>query len=156
MTGGVAVVLGRTGRNVAAGMSGGIGYFLDLDEARLNTEMVDALAPTEADLEFLKGLISRHYEETESAVAAALLADWEAARTRFTKVLPRDYARVIAAREQAETDGLDEATTTVRMMEAARWAAHPLLWPPVGNLCIHRLLTVYTVATCASARTYDT
>jgi glutamate synthase (NADPH/NADH) large chain len=120
MTGGVAVVLGPTGRNVAAGMSGGIGYFLDLNPDLLNTEMVDALAPTAADLEFLKGLITRHVEETESAVAAALLADWAAARTRFTKVLPRDYARVIAAREQAETDGLDEATTTVRMMEAAR------------------------------------
>ena len=120
MTGGVAVVLGPTGRNVAAGMSGGIGYFLDLNTDLLNTEMVDALAPTDADLEFLKGLINRHYEETESVVAATLLAGWEAARTRFTKVLPRDYARVIAAREQAETDGLDEATTTVRMMEAAR------------------------------------
>jgi len=120
MTGGVAVVLGPTGRNVAAGMSGGIGYFLDLNTELLNTEMVDGLVPTEADLEFLRGLITRHLEETESAVAAALLADWAVARTRFTKVLPRDYARVIAAREQAETDGLDEATTTVRMMEAAR------------------------------------
>ena len=69
MTGGVAVVLGTTGRNVAAGMSGGIGYFLDLDRDRLNTEMVDALEPTTADLEFLRGLVIRHHEETESAVA---------------------------------------------------------------------------------------
>jgi glutamate synthase (NADPH/NADH) large chain len=116
----VAVVLGKTGRNVAAGMSGGIGYFLDLDESLLNTEMVDALVPSEADLEFLHGLVVRHYEETESAVAAYLLDDWEAACDRFTKVLPRDYARVLAAREQAEFEGLDEATLTSRMMEAAR------------------------------------
>ncbi|HLL64023.1 MAG TPA: glutamate synthase subunit alpha, partial [Propionibacteriaceae bacterium] len=120
MTGGVAVVLGPTGRNVAAGMSGGIGYFLDLDVDRLNTELVDALEPSKADLEFLRGLVVRHYEETESTVAERLLADWAATGPRFTKVLPRDYARVLAAREQAESDGLDEATLTDRMMEAAR------------------------------------
>ena len=120
MTGGVAVVLGRTGRNVAAGMSGGIGYFLDLDQARLNVEMVDALHPSEADLEFLHGLIRRHHEETESAVAAGLLADWKTAARRFTKVLPRDYARVLAAREQAQSEGLDEDALTSKMMEAAK------------------------------------
>ena len=120
MTGGVAVVLGRTGRNVAAGMSGGIGYFLDLDESLLNTEMVDALRPSEADLEFLRGLVRRHHEETESTVAAELLAEWENAGRRFTKVLPRDYARVLAAREQAESEGLDEDALTSKMMEAAR------------------------------------
>ena len=119
MTGGVAVVLGPTGRNVAAGMSGGIGYFLDLDESRLNTELVDALGPTDADLELVRSLITEHHAETDSAVAARLLDDWDAATVRFTKVLPRDYARVVAAREQAEVDGLDEATTTKQMMEAA-------------------------------------
>jgi glutamate synthase (NADPH/NADH) large chain len=82
--------------------------------------MVDALVPSEADLEFLRSLVVRHYEETESAVAAYLLDDWETACDRFTKVLPRDYARVLAAREQAESEGLDEATLTTRMMEAAR------------------------------------
>ncbi len=119
MTGGIAVVLGPTGRNVAAGMSGGIGYFLDLDPALLNTEMVDALEPSEADLEMVKQLVVRHQEETDSGVAARLLADWDNVAGRFTKVLPRDYARVLAAREQAESEGLDEATTTTRMMEAA-------------------------------------
>ncbi len=120
MTGGVAVVLGATGRNVAAGMSGGIGYFLDLDESRLNTELVDALGPTDADLELLQQILVKHEAETGSAVAQALLADWDAATVRFTKVLPRDYARVIAAREQAEVDGLDEETMTTRMMDAAK------------------------------------
>jgi glutamate synthase (NADPH) large chain len=119
MTGGIAVVLGKTGRNVAAGMSGGIGYFLDLDFDRLNTEMVDALPPSNADLDLVQELVTRHYEETDSAVAKDLLADWAASARRFTKVLPRDYARVLAAREQAESEGLDEAMTTSRMMEAA-------------------------------------
>jgi glutamate synthase (NADPH/NADH) large chain len=119
MTGGIAVVLGRTGRNVAAGMSGGIGYFLDLDPTLLNTEMVDALIPSDADLEFVKKLIVRHREETGSEVAESLLADWWSAARRFTKVLPRDYARVLAAQQEAESEGLDEAETTSKMMEAA-------------------------------------
>jgi glutamate synthase (NADPH/NADH) large chain len=119
MTGGVVVVLGKTGRNVAAGMSGGIGYFFDLDLDKLNTEMVDPLAPSDADLELIKNLVNRHFEETESAVAERLLADWQGSARRFTKVLPRDYARVLRAREEAKSEGLDEATTTSRMMEAA-------------------------------------
>jgi glutamate synthase (NADPH/NADH) large chain len=119
MTGGIAVVLGKTGRNVAAGMSGGIGYFLDLDPTLLNTEMVDALVPSDADLELLKNLITRHHEETGSDVAESLLTSWHASARRFTKVLPRDYARVVAAREQGESEGLDEAVITSKMMEAA-------------------------------------
>jgi glutamate synthase (NADPH/NADH) large chain len=119
MTGGVAVVLGKTGRNVAAGMSGGIGYFLDLDPTLLNTEMVDALVPSDADLELLKKLVVQHREETGSDVAESLLVNWRSAARRFTKVLPRDYARVLAARQQGESDGLDEAMITSKMMEAA-------------------------------------
>jgi glutamate synthase (NADPH) large chain len=119
MTGGVAVVLGKTGRNVAAGMSGGIGYFLDLDLGKLNTEMVDPLEPSDADLELIKKLVTRHFEETESTVAERLLADWGTTARRFTKVLPRDYARVLAAQEQGKSEGLDEAAITTRMMEAA-------------------------------------
>ena len=119
MTGGLVAVLGSTGRNVAAGMSGGTAYFLDLDSSLLNTEMVDALELSPADQDEVKHLVTRHFEETESAVAESLLTDWETAVDRFTKVLPRDYARVLAARDQAEREGLDEATTTTRMMEAA-------------------------------------
>ena len=105
MTGGLAVVLGPTGRNVAAGMSGGTAYFLDLDTSLLNTEMVDALELSPADQDQLKHLVNRHFEETESAVAERLLADWGSSVGRFTKVLPRDYARVLAARDQAEARG---------------------------------------------------
>ncbi|SDT40747.1 glutamate synthase large subunit [Microlunatus soli] len=119
MTGGTVLVLGPTGRNFAAGMSGGVAYVLDLDPDRLNTELVDRSKPTEADRDLLKSLITRHQEETGSVVAERLLADWGMTVTRFTKVLPRDYARVLAARQQAETEGLDEVTTTARMMEAA-------------------------------------
>jgi glutamate synthase (NADPH/NADH) large chain len=119
MTGGVALVLGATGRNVAAGMSGGLGYFLDLDQTRLNTEMVDPLPLDDDDVELVRRLVTRHQEETDSAVAARLLADWDVAKTRFTKVLPRDYARVLRAREQAAAEGLDDAATTIKMMEAA-------------------------------------
>jgi glutamate synthase (NADPH/NADH) large chain len=120
MTGGIAVILGPTGRNVAAGMSGGIGYVLDLDESLLNAELVDALPLGEADAELLRGLVVRHHEETGSDVAAGLLLDWSASAGRFTKVLPREYARVVAAREQAESEGLDDADTTLKMMAAAR------------------------------------
>ena len=68
MTGGVALVLGPTGRNIAAGMSGGVAYFLDLDRGRLNTDLVDAHDPTAADLETIHHLVTRHAEETDSAV----------------------------------------------------------------------------------------
>ncbi len=119
MTGGEVVILGGTGRNVAAGMSGGVAYILDLARNRLNTGLVDALPLAEADLRRLHELVVRHAEETGSAVAAALLAGWENAQARFTKVLPRDYARVLAAAELARAAGLDETATTARMMAAA-------------------------------------
>ena len=77
MTGGRVVVLGPTGRNFAAGMSGGIAYVLDLNPARLNREMVDIDPLDEADLEFLREVVARHHAETGSAVAARLLASWD-------------------------------------------------------------------------------
>ncbi|SFQ35074.1 glutamate synthase (NADPH/NADH) large chain [Amycolatopsis arida] len=117
MTGGRAVVLGPTGRNVAAGMSGGIAYVLDLDPAQVNTEMVDLMAPEAEDLAWLKDVVRRHHEETRSAVAASLLGDWPRRSASITKVMPRDYARVLAAARAARAAGrdVDEA-----MMEAAR------------------------------------
>ncbi|MFT4218622.1 MAG: glutamate synthase large subunit [Micropruina sp.] len=118
MTGGEVLILGGTGRNFAAGMSGGVAYVLDLNRDRLNTEMVDPLEPTEADLARIRQLLTKHAEETGSAVAERLLALDDLA-TRFTTVLPRDYARVLAARAEAERAGLDEVATTAMMMEAA-------------------------------------
>src|SRR5271165_1646475 len=107
MTGGRVAVLGPVGRNFAAGMSGGIAYLLDPDPVRVNTEMADLEPLTAADGEFLHELIGRHQAETGSAVAAALLADWEASLPRFARVMPRDYKRVLSAASRAERDGLD-------------------------------------------------
>lgn len=117
MTGGVVVVLGQTGRNFAAGMSGGYAFVLDLDEGRVNPELVD-LGPVKGDaVEELKDLVTRHAEETGSTVAAALLEDWDTALGRFTEVMPRDYKRVLDARAEALEEGLDEDQANARIME---------------------------------------
>jgi glutamate synthase (NADPH/NADH) large chain len=117
MTGGRAVILGRTGRNVAAGMSGGVGFVLDLKSARVNTEMVELEPLTDSDEKWLRETIHEYFEETESEVAQQLLSDWEAAVARFTKIMPRDYKRVLEAQAQAEAEGRDVLDA---VMEAAR------------------------------------
>ena len=118
MTGGRVVVLGPTGRNFAAGMSGGVAFVLDLDQDRVNHELVE-LAPVDGEAaEELASIVRRHHEETASAVAETLLADWESAVRRFTEVMPTDYKTVVAAKEKAEQEGLSEDETATRMMEA--------------------------------------
>jgi len=107
MTGGRVVVLGPTGRNVAAGMSGGVAYLLDLDTRRLNTEMVDLDPLDEDDRTLLRDVVTRHAAETASTVAAGLLAEWDTAVERFSKIMPRDYKRVLEAARLAERDGID-------------------------------------------------
>jgi glutamate synthase (NADPH/NADH) large chain len=107
MTGGRVIVLGATGRNVAAGMSGGVAYFLDLDTARVNTEMVDLEPLDHDDQSVLRATISRHAAETGSTVAASLLADWDRAVGRFAKIMPRDYKRVLEAAKEAAEAGVD-------------------------------------------------
>ncbi|MBW8481086.1 glutamate synthase large subunit [Actinomadura parmotrematis] len=107
MTGGRAVIIGRTGRNLAAGMSGGIAYVLDLVPERVNPDMVDLEGLTDEDAAYVHGLVERHHAETGSAAAARLLEDWAAARTRFTKIMPRDYRRVLEAAETARAEGRD-------------------------------------------------
>jgi glutamate synthase (NADPH/NADH) large chain len=101
------VILGATGRNVAAGMSGGIAYVLDLDPGNVNGEMVDVEELDGIDREFLREIVARQQAETDSTVAAALLADWDNALTRFAKVMPRDYKRVMAAAKAAAEAGED-------------------------------------------------
>jgi glutamate synthase (NADPH) large chain len=118
MTGGRVVVLGGIGRNFAAGMSGGIAYVLDLDPSRVNTEMVELEPLSAADEEIVHALLRRHLEETESAVAARLLAGWDAGATpAFTKVMPRDYKRVLEAEAAARREGRD-------VLEAIMEATH--------------------------------
>jgi glutamate synthase domain-containing protein 3 len=100
MTGGHVVVLGPTGRNFAAGMSGGIAYVLDLDGGfadRCNRELVD-FDPFEAgDAERVRALVAEHLERTGSPVAARVLAEWERLAPAFVKVMPRDYKAAMAA-----------------------------------------------------------
>jgi glutamate synthase domain-containing protein 2/glutamate synthase domain-containing protein 1/glutamate synthase domain-containing protein 3 len=105
MTGGRVVVLGPTGRNFAAGMSGGVAYVYDVDRrftSRCNTELVDLDPLTDEDAHELRILIKEHAQLTGSIVARNVLASWEVARQRFVKVMPRDYKRALA--ETAERD----------------------------------------------------
>jgi glutamate synthase (NADPH/NADH) large chain len=116
MTGGRVVVLGKTGRNFAAGMSGGYAFVLDLKDYRVNQEMVDLTPVEEKFADELHELVQRHHEETGSEVAGELLADWAAALPRFTQVMPSDFKRVLEAREEALEEGLDEDEAAARIM----------------------------------------
>ncbi|MEV6264623.1 glutamate synthase large subunit [Streptomyces sp. NPDC051784] len=120
MTGGHAVVLGETGRNFAAGMSGGIAYVVDLDLDNVNTGNAAAVETLDdTDKQWLHDVVRRHQEETGSTVAEKLLADWDTAVTRFSKIIPSTYKAVLAAKDAAELAGLSEQETTEKMMEAA-------------------------------------
>ena len=110
MTGGKVVVLGRTGRNFAAGMSGGVAYILDEEgdfATRCNTQMVglEKLEDPE-EINDLHQLIQRHVDYTQSQKALKVLAHWEAMVPKFVKVMPRDYKRVLQALQEALKDGL--------------------------------------------------
>jgi glutamate synthase domain-containing protein 2/glutamate synthase domain-containing protein 3 len=102
MTGGRIVILGSTGRNFAAGMSGGIAYVLDLDPARCNTELVGFEEIGEADAIELHELVEEHHLRTLSPVAARVLEDWDAWLPRFVKVMPHDYKRALGDMAKAE------------------------------------------------------
>jgi glutamate synthase (NADPH/NADH) large chain len=120
MTGGKVVILGRTGRNFAAGMSGGAAYVFDHDRSfgqRLNREMVDLDALDDDDRTWLRDVIATHVAETGSTVGTRILATWSIEVERFVKVMPKDYKRVLAARAAAREQGLDE-------LEAVMAAAH--------------------------------
>ena len=115
MTGGRVVILGRTGRNFAAGMSGGIAYVLDEAgdfASRCNKELVGLEKLTDTDeIESIWKMIQRHQTYTKSERAAKILADWQSYVPKFVKVLPKDYARVLEKLKEAEAQGLsgDEA-----------------------------------------------
>ncbi|MGV0849340.1 glutamate synthase large subunit [Mycolicibacterium phlei] len=114
MTGGRVVILGPTGRNFAAGMSGGIAYVYDPAGAlpgNLNDEMVELEDLNGEDLEWLRGMIAAHVDATDSAVGQRILNEWDNNVKHFTKVMPRDYKRVLEAIAEAERAGanVDEA-----------------------------------------------
>jgi glutamate synthase (NADPH/NADH) large chain len=105
MTGGKVLILGATGRNLAAGMSGGVAYVLDLKPELVNTELVDLLPMDQARENDLKSLISKFAAETGSEIADSLLKNWDL--KRFTLIMPRDYAKVLEAIKVANDKGLD-------------------------------------------------
>jgi glutamate synthase domain-containing protein 3 len=123
MTGGRVVILGPTGRNFGAGMSGGIAYVYDPDEvfaSLVNYEMVNLEELDDVDRSFLRDTVGRHHELTESAVADRILADWDRQVGSFRKVMPTDYKRVLTVIAESEAAGLDEDETVEKIMEAAR------------------------------------
>jgi glutamate synthase (NADPH/NADH) large chain len=105
MTGGTVVILGETGRNLAAGMSGGRAFILDLNPNLVNKEMVDILSVPADQSEALHALISKFFAETGSQVAHQLLQNWSDGLQRFSMVMPRDYARVLDVIDKAERSG---------------------------------------------------
>jgi len=123
MTGGRVVVLGPTGRNFAAGMSGGIAYVYDPHgtfATQVNYEMVDLEDLASDDVAWLQETIERHHALTQSAVADRIISKWASEAKHFRKVMPRDYKKVLTVIEAARAEGLNESDTAQRIMEAAR------------------------------------
>jgi glutamate synthase domain-containing protein 3 len=113
MTGGKVAILGPTGRNFAAGMSGGIAYVYDPSGVlpdNLNAEMVELESLDDDDVEWLRDMLVAHVDATDSAPAQRILATWEVELPHFVKVMPRDYKRVLAAIAEAERTGEDVDT----------------------------------------------
>jgi glutamate synthase (NADPH/NADH) large chain len=122
MTGGRVVVLGPTGRNFAAGMSGGVAFVYDPDDrfpALVNYQMVELEPLTADDREWLRTTVERHRELTGSDVADRLLMQWESEVESFRKVMPQDFKRVLAVMDEAAAAGLSEEETDKRVMAAA-------------------------------------
>jgi glutamate synthase domain-containing protein 3 len=108
MTGGRVVVLGRTGRNFAAGMSGGVAYVFDQDgdfAQRCNREMVQLEHVDDEDERFVQELLERHRAVTDSPLADRLLAQWTATVTRLVRVMPSDYKKALEA-QRAQLQGV--------------------------------------------------
>ena len=110
MTGGKVVILGETGRNFGAGMSGGVAYVYNPNgtfEANLNAELVDLEELSGDDFTWLRDIIARHRDETGSPVAERISSDWSQQVNHFVKVMPRDYKKVLLAISEAERNGVD-------------------------------------------------
>ncbi len=116
MTGGRVVVLGRTGRNFAAGMSGGIAFVLDIAPQRVNMDMVaiEPLGPDDQD--WLTSILRRHVEETGSTLAQDLLDQGSAGLARFAKIMPSDYRRILDIQDKARAEGRDPIEAVMEEM----------------------------------------
>jgi glutamate synthase (NADPH/NADH) large chain len=122
MTGGKIAILGPIGRNFAAGMSGGMAYVYDPDgslEANLNAEMVQLEGLDDEDLEWLQAMLQAHIDATDSAVAQRIMNDWNNNVKHFTKVMPRDYKRVLEAVAEAKASGATGSAIDEAIMAAA-------------------------------------
>jgi glutamate synthase (NADPH/NADH) large chain len=126
MTGGLAVILGKTGRNIAAGMSGGVAYVYKLRADQVNhsalvDQEVDLLPLDSSDKDLLRDLLESHVKETGSALARTMLDDFESAASDFTKVLPRNYAEVKAIQAKASSEGvsLDSPEVWSKILEVS-------------------------------------
>jgi glutamate synthase domain-containing protein 3 len=121
MTGGQAVILGQTGRNFGAGMSGGVAYVYDMDgdfEDKCNMEIIELEKMHDAkDVEQLKSMIETHQAKTGSTVAAGMLENWGESLSNFVKVIPTDYKRMLKQIEKARQTG--EYETEEEIVEAA-------------------------------------
>ncbi|MDO4889851.1 MAG: glutamate synthase large subunit [Coriobacteriaceae bacterium] len=120
MTGGIVLVLGEVGLNFAAGMSGGIAYVYDAEHTlagRCNREMVDLEAPARDELACIRALIDEHTRRTGSALGAKLLYQFDDIVSCFVKVVPREYAQMIALTEQLESQGLSHDAAVERAFE---------------------------------------
>jgi glutamate synthase (NADPH/NADH) large chain len=120
MTGGAVVVLGPTGRNFAAGMSGGLAYVWQLDPARVNRELVDLVDVGEEYEDDLLALVRQHHLHTGSAMAARLLADWPQAVAETTVVVPREYQHVVRVIRAAQAAGRDIDESVMAELAVAR------------------------------------
>ena len=124
MTGGRVVILGRVGKNFAAGMSGGVAYVLDADHSlyrRLNKDMIIfGDVQTQGDREELRRIISKHASATGSPVAKRILDDFDAYIPLFKKIIPEDYQKITAAIAEAEHSGMSRRDAEYAAFRAVR------------------------------------
>ncbi len=113
MTGGIALILGSTGRNLAAGMSGGVAYVLDEKHdlyQRLNSQLVtmsELASADQHDIDLVKSLVEKHVAETGSERGKAILADWNNSLKSFKKIIPNDYAKMLKLIAEEESNGVE-------------------------------------------------
>ena len=123
MTGGKVIVLGSTGRNFAAGMSGGVAYVYDPEgifPSKVNSELVDLEDLDENDISFIRETLAIHNLETASLFAKKILDSWPRASSSFVKVMPRHYKQVLAAMADAEQSGGDVTTAVMSVTTSER------------------------------------